>query len=367
MEDYCINGSTNSVNVSSSWVLPSKEEEKECQKTKMGVMDIFTNLLYKVNVMLSHNLNFHKTVYLFGNQTHNIEEFKKLWNGIIWFSYRNNFKPIINNKGKPFTSDTGWGCTLRVAQMIYAQALQRTDVSNKKDIIRMFMDDSQSLFSITNITKIGFDKFKVDAGEWYCPSIAVSIISRILKEASISDLKVKIFTDGVIYLDKLSSCLDDGCVFPDKDDIHSSRSMKETSLLIFVTYRLGMKSIDQSYHEPILNLFTAPCCIGFIGGKPDKAFYFVGMNGEKLIYLDPHFVQNYSTVLNEDEYKSNTVNLISIGAINPTLCIGFLIPNKSELNKFIDWLKDIKSKGKHFVDYMEKKPNYSKMEKELEI
>lgn len=143
--------------------------------------------------------------------------------------------------------------------------------------------------------------------------------------------------------------------------------MKETSLLIFVTYRLGMKSIDQSYHEPILNLFTAPCCIGFIGGKPDKAFYFVGMNGEKLIYLDPHFVQNYSTVLNEDEYKSNTVNLISIGAINPTLCIGFLIPNKSELNKFIDWLKDIKSKGKHFVDYMEKKPNYSKMEKELEI
>jgi cysteine protease ATG4 len=30
---------------------------------------------------------------------------------------------------------------------------------------------------------------------------------------------------------------------------------------------------------------------GLIGGKPQKALYFVGMKEEEYVYLDPHYVQ----------------------------------------------------------------------------
>jgi hypothetical protein len=36
-----------------------------------------------------------------------------------------------------------------------------------------------------------------------------------------------------------------------------------------------------------------------LGGIPKKAFYFVGItNSDRLIYLDPHFVQSASTIKN---------------------------------------------------------------------
>jgi cysteine protease ATG4 len=147
------------------------------------------------------------------------------------------------------------------------------------------------LFSLNNIIKISQTKYKIDAGEWLCPSMAVSILSQLMAQRDFSELDIRVFNEGIIYLDKLNTVLNEGWVRPNVDDAKSNDDMDETSLLIFVAHRLGMKTIDPLYYEAILNLFNAPCCIGFVGGKPDKAFYFVGANGDKLIYLDPHYVQ----------------------------------------------------------------------------
>jgi hypothetical protein len=85
---------------------------------------------------MTDSIDFHKHINLFNTHISTLEEFRLKWVQIIWLSYRNSLKPIANSKGKQFTSDTGWGCTIRAAQMIVAEALQRTKLK-REEVISM--------------------------------------------------------------------------------------------------------------------------------------------------------------------------------------------------------------------------------------
>ena len=50
------------------------------------------------------------------------KEAKKEVKAIIWVSYRSEIGPY---GGAGFVSDAGWGCTIRVAQMIFVNALRK--------------------------------------------------------------------------------------------------------------------------------------------------------------------------------------------------------------------------------------------------
>ena len=40
------------------------------------------------------------------------------------------------------------------------------------------------------------------------------------------------------------------------------------------------------------SLLSYEFCIGLIGGKGNRGYYFVGKINNELIYLDPHYVEN---------------------------------------------------------------------------
>ena len=82
-----------------------------------------------------------------------------------------------------------------------------------------------------------------------------------------------------------------------------------TALLLLVPIRLGSDSLNTIYIPcikvsvvliicPIVHYFFIPQallsmdhCIGIIGGRPKHSVYFVGFQENKLLYLDPHYVQ----------------------------------------------------------------------------
>ena len=79
----------------------------------------------------------------------------------------------------------------------------------------------------------------------------------------------------------------------DDEDLVKSDIDYPKPLLILVTTRLGLSAIESEYYDAIKYCFTEnlPQCVGVLGGKPNFALYFVGMQeSNQLVFLDPHFV-----------------------------------------------------------------------------
>jgi len=54
-----------------------------------------------------------------------------------------------------------------------------------------------------------------------------------------------------------------------------------------------MQKVDIEYLDPIRFVFhTSNIMLGAMGGRPDQALYFVGLQENELIFLDPHLVQD---------------------------------------------------------------------------
>lgn len=90
----------------------------------------------------------------------------------MWITYRKDFPELVESK---HISDTGWGCMIRVGQMLLASALKKYQSLhygvNEADIITIlscicanysaFLDDDENKgssmnYSIQKIAKIGY-------------------------------------------------------------------------------------------------------------------------------------------------------------------------------------------------------------------
>ena len=96
-------------------------------------------------------------------------------------------------------------------------------------------------------------------------------------------------------------------------------------------------------------LFNIPNNLGFIGGKTNKAFYFIGKTDDnQIIYLDPHYNQKSPCNIVElnksvGTYIPDKLYLIDIASISPAFTVGFFFRNQQEyvvlLGSLIDFIK----------------------------
>ena len=79
--------------------------------------------------------------------------------------------------------------------------------------------------------------------------------------------------------------------------------------------------------------------IGFVSGKRNKAFYFIGFNGDnKLIYADPHLNQKAD---NDDisSYEIKDLYLLKIKDLSSGITIGININNSTDFQMLISDLQ----------------------------
>jgi hypothetical protein len=201
----------------------------------------------------------------------------------VWMTYRSGFAPIqksqdpkatsamsfrvrMQNLASPgFTSDAGFGCMIRSAQCILANALQilrlgrawrwQDHEAQKEhaEILSLFADDPQAPFSIHRFVEHGAAVCGKYPGEWFGPSAAARCIQDLVNKYREAGLKVYVSGDGAdVYEDKLKQIA--------VDDYGQWQPT-----LILVGTRLGIDKITPVYWEALKASLQIPQSIGVAG------------------------------------------------------------------------------------------------------
>ncbi|XP_046854404.1 cysteine protease ATG4A-like isoform X2 [Xenia sp. Carnegie-2017] len=292
------------------------------------------------------------------------EEIEKVVKSCLWFTYRKGFTPI---GGTGPTSDAGWGCMLRCGQMILAEALVRRHLGkgwvwNKKVkdvkymmILNSFLDKKDSFYSIHQIAQMGVSEGK-NVGSWFGPNTIAQVLRKLVQFDEWSKISVHVAMDNTVVInditqDSISTCKETKSLH----NRHFKSSISSTSgdfawkpLVLFIPLRLGLSTMNLVYENALKKCFTLAQSLGCIGGRPNHASYFIGYNGNKLLYLDPHVTQ--TSVVSEDlnNIADETFHCcvsppwsMSISDMDPSVALGFYCETENEFNELCFSLREI--------------------------
>uniref|UniRef100_A0A0N5B7L5 Cysteine protease n=1 Tax=Strongyloides papillosus TaxID=174720 RepID=A0A0N5B7L5_STREA len=312
--------------------------EKVINNVKYGQWNLYP---YK-DVNKDYDKN--KSIYLLGKEFSdtkmtksdllNFEQFIEYFRSRLWFTYRINIPSIPYTKE---TGDCGWGCVIRVIQMMTAQAYSKLFIDDKFNgnyndylkILSLFDDSCNGPLGLSNFVKYPYENYKKKVGSWFSPSEAAQVMNHLLKEQK---------NKGNEILDSLSIyCTINSCLVLEQLEYTSDNW--RNSVFLIIPVRLGIKYINECYYEHITKLFSLDNCLGIMGGKARRSLYFIGSYNESLIYLDPHVMQEYVNLEEEtpniETFFCSIPKRVLLSQIDPSCAIGFLIKNREELDRTV--------------------------------
>ncbi|XP_064455357.1 cysteine protease ATG4B-like isoform X3 [Ornithodoros turicata] len=301
---------------------------------------------------------------------HDLEELRSDVKSRIWLTYRKNF-PAIGGTGP--TSDSGWGCMLRCGQMVLAQALIRRHLGRGwrwnpessrndreyMDILRMFQDKKKCPYSIHQIAQMGVSEGKA-VGEWFGPNTVAQALRKLAMFDNRGSLAVHVAMDNTVIISEIKDVCKlksvSAAVPPAEEPLRKRPSCSARSdeppqwqpLLLFIPLRLGLSEINPIYFSGIKKTFAMKQSLGFIGGKPNHALYFIGVSGDELVFLDPHTTQLVCDLDEEcctdETYHCPYASRMDIGQLDPSVALCFFFATETD---FDCWCT---SAHKHLVD-----------------
>jgi len=151
-----------------------------------------------------------------------------------------------------------------------------------------------------------------------------------------------------------SDCLCEGA--PDLNDSTSSAQDPTATvssqsiwqpLILFIPLRLGLMEINSDYYSSLKAMFTLKQSLGVIGGKPNHAHYFIGFNGDRLLYLDPHTTQenvrdnDETTSFPDDTYHCTNPSFMDFASLDPSLALGFYCETEEIFDEWASAIKEL--------------------------
>nr|XP_055162447.1 cysteine protease ATG4C isoform X2 [Nyctereutes procyonoides] len=322
----------------------------------------------------------------------NVEEFRKDFISRIWLTYREEFPQI---EGSAFTTDCGWGCTLRTGQMLLAQGLilhflgrawtwpdalnvensdsdswtsntvkkftasfeaslsgeseLKTPTVSQKETIRRHSDDREmrneiyhrkiiSWFGDSPLALFGLHqlikygkKSGKKAGDWYGPAVVAHILRKAVEEARHPDLQ------GITIYVAQDCTVYSSDVIDKQCTSMASDNTDDKAVIILIPVRLGGERTNTDYLDFVKGILSLEYCVGIIGGKPKQSYYFAGFQDDSLIYMDPHYCQSFVDVSIKDfpleTFHCPSPKKMSFRKMDPSCTIGFYCRNVQDFKR----------------------------------
>jgi len=304
--------------------------------------------------------------------------FEKDFRSRVWLTYRRGFRTGLLKTS--WRTDAGWGCTLRSAQMMVANALsihtrgrdwrrsveerrryeepvagadeegERTNrlafisevvdrvrnpvetrtkrgCDSQTDVIRLFADDDRAPFSIFRLCEAA-----QTCGVWFEPSTMCRVFVRLIENHLSGDIAAHVVESGTGPNTGGIPTLDAG--------ILRSKMTGGRALILFVPMVLGAgRTVNARYLSQLREVLGFQQSIGIIGGRPNASLYLVGHSDDDVFfYLDPHTVQVASDLDDEidvDTYYCSTALHTCGEILDPTMTLGFYCRDESALDALL--------------------------------
>lgn len=348
-------------------------------------------------------------INLFDSQTNYLIDINNSLFCFLYMSYRSGFFNMKYLGIGDCTSDSGWGCMLRCCQMMLSRGLAKIRLKeyfknneNSKNIIfdiqkNVITKIKQELLGLFFDGKINYNQIRsnlylahffqlyqeladikgVDTNIYeIIPPYSIHTLCYLgnFKGEYTSDVRIiKYFLNiNNLLFDSLNMVhfenghvkkreLIENLLFLDNKKFKFTNVYKfdgkeyifEKPGLVFISFRLGLQNLDESYYNIITLIFSKiHNNIGFVSGKKNRAYYFIGSNGDgRLIFADPHFCQKVEEKDNLLSYNIPELYLLNVKELSSELTIGVAIFDINDFKIFIEDLEYLHKTYPNFIRF----------------
>ncbi|CAE7591729.1 atg4 [Symbiodinium natans] len=275
------------------------------------------------------------------------EAFMEDFRSRILLTYRSGLEPPLELAGGGTkSSDSGWGCMLRVTQMMLAQCFVTLSLgrawrfSEAEDlaegslylrIVSCFLDTPAAPFSLHRLVETGQQVLGKEPSTWFGPTSAAQAVGHLFQDLKskasgapefLRGVDCAVFVDGPIYKTNVIELFDGG----------------SSAVILFVCRRLGLEEFNlEEYREGLESCFQLPEFQGLASGNSSSsAHFFVATHGEdSMLFLDPHTtspaLRVEGDVVAAHGLRPERALRLPWSNLNPSICVAFLVRSKVEL------------------------------------
>ena len=383
---------------------------KDISSRKGNIKSFITSLYFNKNSCKKfENKSYDFPIILFNkeitfNKKNQIDD---ILNSFLYMTYRTGFINLKVVGCHGYTSDCGWGCTIRCSQMMLSKALiekkifdlkqNNINIDNnmmkkiRKEVLSLFNDNYLSIEEVLDHPDYQyfwrlFEEIVKEYPDYnkalskIIPPYSIHILCKLgncsgefTSDMNMIRVITTINSDIFNNIDMINFCVGTiktkllfeefceqikGFNRPNNSEIITYNGIDYTLKkggIIFISFRLGTDALSPNYYQFIPLLFSKfRNNLGIVGGIKRRAYYFIGMQGNNnIIFVDPHITQETKDNSEKyyETYHTNNLYVLDIKEMRCQFSLGIAVFNARQFNQFLEDAKWFNNNYKEVITF----------------